>query len=61
MIRSILFDLAEVYVAGMIGAEHEIAAATGRSPKDVFKQLNVAEVYDLFRGEIPEATYWVIL
>ena len=59
MIRSILFDLAEVYIRGMKGAEHEISVATGQEPRTVWHaHLNVGELYELFRGGISEDRYW---
>ena len=58
MIRTVLFDFADVYVVGMFGVEYAIARVVGREPRDVWQHLNGTKLDDLFRGLSSEDHYW---
>ena len=58
MIETVLFDLAEVCMHGMIGIEKEIANAADFTEEEVYPHLRGEKIYDLFRGKITEDEYW---
>ena len=58
MIEYILFDLSEVWIQGMVGAEKEIAKRVGATEEQVWKHLNVDALMPLFEGKISEDEYW---
>lgn len=59
MITTIIFDLAEVYLKGLIGVEHYLEPILGINGKEIRRQLNDRELVSLFHGEITEEEYWL--
>lgn len=58
MITTVIFDLSEVYLHGLLGTEHRIAPLVYRLPQDVFAQLKGPVLTDFFHGKISEEEYW---
>jgi HAD superfamily hydrolase (TIGR01509 family) len=58
MIKTVLFDLAEVYIKGIIGLEKAIADPLRRTEKEIYGHLRQAELHLLFKGVISEDDYW---
>lgn len=58
MVKVIIFDLAEVYLKGLLGVEHRIAELLDLDPKAVYKSLHIPELTLLFKGRITEDEYW---
>jgi HAD superfamily hydrolase (TIGR01509 family) len=61
MIETILFDLAEVYIKGIIGLEKAIADPLRHTEKEVHDHLRQVELNLLFKGLISEDEYWSAL
>ena len=58
-VRAVIFDLGEVLVNGMRGAEERLAPFLRLPPSEVKKQLNAnGHLGRHFRGEITEERYW---
>ena|SRR3989344_6929718 len=58
MIETVIFDLGEVYLTGMIGAEREISRGLCMNAAETWSHLNHDGLTDLFRGETTEDAYW---
>lgn len=58
LVDTVLFDLGEVYINGMIGIERKIAHKLGVAEEVVWKHLNGEKLTRLFKGETSEADYW---
>jgi len=56
-IKVVIFDLGEVLLRGLLGAEERIAPRIGWPPERVNKALHGAHLERLFRGEISEDRY----
>jgi len=58
LIKAIIFDLSEVYLKGIIGAEHYMGPLLGIKPKDIRPMLRGDNLRSLFLGKITEDEYW---
>ena len=58
MVKVIIFDLAEVYLKGLLGVERRIAELLNLDPKTVYEGLHIPELTLLFKGKITEDEYW---
>jgi len=58
MITTIIFDLAEVYIQGMIGVEDRLQPILGIKTEEIYPKIRGEMVGSLFRGEITEEEYW---
>jgi len=54
----IIFDLSEVFIAGLIGAEKEISRELGIPEADIVKALNQPVFHELMLGRISEQDYF---
>ena len=54
----IIFDLSEVFIAGLIGAEKEISRELDTSEADVVRGLNQPVFHELMLGRISETGYF---
>jgi putative hydrolase of the HAD superfamily len=57
MIRTIIFDLSEVLIAGLLGIEKSIAAQVGISEAQVLSTFNTPALQDLFCGKLSEDAF----
>jgi putative hydrolase of the HAD superfamily len=57
----IIFDLSEVFISGLIGAEQEIARDLHIPEKEIATGLNQPEFRALMRGEISEDDYFNVI
>ena len=57
MIETILFDLSEVYIQGILGVEKEISSKVGMDQEKVRASLQGEKLIDLFEGRISETVY----
>jgi len=55
---TIIFDLAEVYLKGLVGVEHILEPILGLSAREIFPKLKGDNMVALFHGEISEDEYW---
>lgn len=58
MVSTIIFDLAEVYLKGLLGVEHYLEPLVGIKAKEIQSRLQGKELISLFHGEISEEEYW---
>ena len=58
MIETVIFDLAEVCMQGLVGIEEQIAEIAGISESEVYKHLIGEKIYALFKGKLSEEEYW---
>lgn len=58
MITTIIFDLADVYLKGILGIEHYLEPILGIKAKEIYPMILGEELESLFRGEITEEEYW---
>ena len=58
MIKTIIFDLAEVYLMGLVGVEEKLAPILKISIKSAERGLHIKELTDLFEGKVSENEYW---
>ena len=58
MIKTIIFDLAEVYLNGFLGAEHRIGKLLEIEDKIIYEKMHIPELTLLFNGKISEEQYW---
>ncbi|MBI2673090.1 hypothetical protein HYX19_02420 [Candidatus Woesearchaeota archaeon] len=59
MIRTIIFDLAEVYLKGFMGIEHHLEAVLNIDAKEIWNKLrNGSEFIELMTGKITEDEFW---
>lgn len=58
MTNTIIFDLAEVCLSGLLGVDKNIALALGLDNNEVLYHLTGKKLEDLFKGEISEYEYW---
>lgn len=61
VIRTVLCDLGEVCLNGMVGSEKEIARAMALKPATVWEQMHVEDAVYLrllFQGRLSEDEYW---
>jgi HAD superfamily hydrolase (TIGR01509 family) len=54
MIRTIIFDLSETLIAGLLGVEKTIAAHIGISEAQILTAFNTSSLQDLFCGKLSE-------
>ena len=59
MITTIIFDLSEVYLHGLLGVEKRLSEIIGFSVQNDYILTNKSE--KLFNGEITEEDYWLSL
>jgi len=59
LITTIIFDLAEVYLQGIIGVEHRLVPILGVEAKKVATGLRGSDLTELFHGKITEEEYWL--
>lgn len=57
MIRTIIFDLSEVLIAGLIGIEKELAPLTGLPEDEFLEGMWTDSFWDLMKGKISEDEY----
>ena len=57
MIETILFDLSEVYIQGILGVEKEISSKVGMDQEKVRASLQGEKLIDLFEGKMSENVY----
>lgn len=57
MYSTIIFDLSEVLIAGLVGVEHLISVKTGIHQDKISENLYSATIFELFRGEITETFF----
>ncbi|MBM3852092.1 MAG: HAD-IA family hydrolase [Verrucomicrobia bacterium] len=55
--RTLIFDLSEVIIAGIVGLEHALAARLGLPPADLLAGFAGAQLDDLCRGRTAEEEY----
>lgn len=58
MITTVIFDLSEVYLKGLIGVEDILEPILGITAKEIYPKIRIKEVNDLFFGKITEEEYW---
>lgn len=58
MINTVIFDLSEVLVQGMYGAEKKFASLMERDERTIWKELNTGPMKSFFLGQISEQEYW---
>ncbi|MCX6771236.1 MAG: HAD-IA family hydrolase [Candidatus Micrarchaeota archaeon] len=58
MITAVIFDLSEVYLTGLLGAEHNLEKILGIKANEM-KGLNGPELAAFFHGELTEDEYWL--
>jgi HAD superfamily hydrolase (TIGR01509 family) len=56
MIKTIIFDLSEVYLKGLFGFHKEISKKLGKLVNE--SDLHISELEELFHGKIKEEDYW---
>ena len=56
-VTTILFDLSEVFIAGLVGIEYVLARMLGETPESVRPRFGCESLYRLCRGEISEDHY----
>lgn len=61
MIKTIIFDLAEVCLQGLVGVDAVISKETGVKEEKVIKYLRGEKLYSLFKGDLSEDDYWNIV
>ena len=59
MITTIIFDLSEVYLTGLLGVEKRLEKALGIKANKIKAGLCGPELAALFHGEITEDDYWL--
>lgn len=57
MITTIIFDLGETYINGMMGVEHLLEPILNLKAKDIYPKLHTGDLTSLFHGEITEKEY----
>lgn len=57
MINTIIFDLSEVYLQGLLGVERNLSKILNISEEEILLGLNISELMNLFKGEISEDIY----
>ena len=58
MIRTVIFDLAEVLIAGLWGVENDLADLFGVTAEDIIANLGGEIMDDYCRGRMSEEEYW---
>jgi len=58
MINTIIFDLAEVYLKGVLDVEHYLEPILNIKHNEILDGLGGDELNQLFKGEISEEKYW---
>jgi len=58
MIKTIIFDLAEVYLTGLLGLENSLEPLLEESAEEIHKEFHNKELILLFFGRISEIEYW---
>lgn len=58
MITTIIFDLSEVYLTGLLGIEEEISKFINKPPEEVLNDINDELLILLFKGKITEDYFW---
>lgn len=56
-IRTLIFDLSEVLIAGFVGIDQAIARHTGTSPDKIIRALDFDLLHALFRGHVTEDVF----
>jgi hypothetical protein len=57
MIRTIIFDLSEVLIAGLLGVEHILSPRLSLPPETILAALGGGSLRELCRGLITEEEY----
>ena len=57
MVQTIIFDLSEVLIAGLIGIEKELAPLVNLSEEDFLEGLWTDSFWELMKGKISEDEY----
>ncbi|MBM3179841.1 MAG: hypothetical protein FJZ86_05750 [Chloroflexi bacterium] len=57
MIRTIIFDLSEVLIAGLLGAEKTLSPRPSLPPETILAALGGNLLDKIYRGEITEKQY----
>jgi hypothetical protein len=58
MFTTIIFDLADVYICGILGLENKLAKKLNINPVIISKWLHNRDLKKLFIGKISEKEYW---
>jgi len=59
MIDTIIFDLSEVYLNGILGIENRLVPILGiKNPKEIHLRLEGDKFWDYMHGKISENEYW---
>ncbi len=56
-IRTLIFDLSEVLIAGFVGIDQAIADHVGASPDQIMPMLDLELLFPLFRGHVTEEMF----
>ncbi len=57
MVKTIIFDLGEVYIRGLLGVERALKPLLGLTEKEIYKMLRPTDRTDFFHGKITEEEY----
>ncbi len=58
MITTIIFDLSEVYLKGLLGIQHCLEPILKINANKIYPKLKGEELVALFHGELTEEEYW---
>ena len=58
MIHTVIFDLSEVIIAGVVGVDQALAPVLNVPPEQIFPSLGGRPFWELLCGEIDEETYF---
>lgn len=58
MISTVIFDLGEVQIRGMVGVEHSLEPALQIDPEKIMAGLLGEDLREFFHGKISEDEYW---
>jgi putative hydrolase of the HAD superfamily len=58
MITTIIFDLGETYINGVLGLEKRLEPILGKAAAQIYAEMQGENLVSLFKGEISEEEYW---
>jgi len=58
MITTVIFDLSEVYLKGLIGVEDILEPILSIKAREIYPKIRIKELNDLFFGKMTEEEYW---
>jgi putative hydrolase of the HAD superfamily len=59
MITTIVFDLAEVYLKGLVGVENHLEPILKIRAEEIYPKIRIKELDRLFLGKLTEEEYWL--